>query len=91
LNTFEEEYERRMAFARGKAAQAWCGDKTRYTEMDSDLAEEFAKILVEEMYAPHLGCATTEELLSEVAARVDLDYATVRPMDYFSCTEKTQP
>jgi hypothetical protein len=33
------------SFARGVAAQAWCQSKTRHTEMDVDLAEEFALIL----------------------------------------------
>ena len=35
--------------ARGLAAQAWCSETTRFTEMDVDLAEEFAKILIREV------------------------------------------
>ena len=60
----------KMKFAREKAAQAWCAGTTRNKEMDVDLAEEFAKILVEEMYSPHLGCATTKELLDEIQTRI---------------------
>lgn len=72
-----KEYERRIVFARQEAATAWCQEKTSNKEMDAELAEEFAKILVEHMYAPHLGCATTEELLDEVKARVELKYKTI--------------
>lgn len=66
-----------MTFARMEAAQAWCAESTKHKEMDVELAEQFAKILVEHMYAPRLGCATTGELLDEVKARVDLSYSTV--------------
>lgn len=31
-----------------RAAQAWCADTTRFTEMDATLAEAFADILDEE-------------------------------------------
>ena len=31
--------------ARSLAAQAWCADATRHTEMDAHLADEFAVIL----------------------------------------------
>ncbi len=74
----ETELERRMVFARQAAARAWCAKETEKTEMDSILAEEFAKILVEYMYMPKLGCATTRELLAEITARTDdLDYKTI--------------
>ena len=73
----KEEYERRMGFAREEAAKAWCGEKAKDKEMDVDLAEEFAKILIDHMYAPHLGCATTGELLAEIMERVDLEYKTI--------------
>jgi hypothetical protein len=66
-----------MVFARQKAAQAWCTENTKFIEMNPALAEEFAKILVIDTYMPHLGCATTKELLREIAARVDLDYKTL--------------
>lgn len=69
--------EGRMRLARELAAQAWCAPKTENTEMDVDLAEAFAGILVKEMYDPHLGCATTGEMLIEIAARVDGSYKTV--------------
>ena len=67
----------KMPFARELAAQAWCKEKTRDKTMDADLAEAFAELPVKEMYDPHLGCATTEELLDEVKARVDLKYKTI--------------
>ncbi len=51
----KEEEERRMGFARQEAAKAWRGEKTKGQVMDVDLAEEFAKILVVQMYAPKLG------------------------------------
>jgi hypothetical protein len=82
VTTYQEERERRMSFMRQKAAQTWCAPETANIEMDSRLAEEFAKILLEESYASHLGCATTRELLEELTARSDLDYATVEPLLY---------
>lgn len=76
-----KEKERRMNFARQKAATAWCGKKTSGKTMDAELAEEFAKILVIEMYKPYLGCATTKELIEEIKARIEmdgkLDYKTI--------------
>ena len=73
----DEEYERRMRFARQQAGRAWATDKTSSTIIDVILAEEFAKILVDHMYESHLGCATTKELLDEIAARLPLDYKTI--------------
>ncbi|GAJ23048.1 unnamed protein product [marine sediment metagenome] len=82
----KEEHEghrdlRRMDFARQEAAQAWCKEKTRDKAMDTELAEEFAKILVKHMYAPKLGCATTREILEELKTRIEmdgkLDYKTI--------------
>ncbi len=76
-----KELERRMVFAREKAAQAWCGETTKGKTMDVELAEEFAKILVVQMYEPKLGCATTRELIEEVKTRIEmdgnLDYRTI--------------
>lgn len=69
----KKEHERRMGFARQKAAQAWCGEKTKGKTMDAELAEEFAKILVIPMYEPKLGCATTRDLLEEIKVRIELD------------------
>ena len=77
----KKEHERRMVFARQEAATAWCGKKTNKKTMDSNLAEEFAEILVKHMYAPHLGCATTGELIEELKVRMEisgeLDYKTI--------------
>ncbi|GAI92195.1 unnamed protein product [marine sediment metagenome] len=73
----KEEEERRMGFAREEAAKAWCGEITQHLIMDPELAGEFAKILVEHMYAPHLGCATTGEIIEELKARSNLEYKTV--------------
>jgi len=67
-----------MVFARMQAACAWCAPSTEHIEMNCVLAEEFAKILVKEMYAPHLGCVSTGELLQEIQSRSDLAYRTVR-------------
>lgn len=69
--------ERRLRFAREIAAQVWCRPDTSSIPMDVVLAEAFAQVLVEEMYAPHLGCATTKELIDEISARSDLSYKTV--------------
>jgi len=73
----KRELNRRMKFARQRAAQAWCDKATEKLVFDSVLAESFSKLLVEDMYAPHLGCATTGEMLEEISARVDLDYKTL--------------
>jgi hypothetical protein len=72
-----EEYDRRLVFARQEAVKAWCTEETSGKEMDVFLAEAFAKILVEHMYEPHMGCATTGELIDEIKARSNLDYKTV--------------
>lgn len=69
----KKEKERRMIFAREEAAKAWCGEKTEGLSMMPDLAEEFAKILVVHIYAPHLGCATTEMLIDEIKVRIEVD------------------
>jgi hypothetical protein len=77
----KEEEERRMGYALQEAAGAWCGDKAKDKEMDADLTEGFAKILVKHMYAPKLGCATTREILEELKVRIEmdgkLDYKTI--------------
>lgn len=72
-----EEKTRRMRFAREEAASCWCGPTTSHIPMDVVLAEAFAVKLVAQMYAPHLGCATTGELLEELKARSDLSYKTL--------------
>ena len=73
----DEELERRMVFARERVAQAWCDKETSGVEMDSRLAEAFARRLVVEMYKPNLGCATTGEILDELRARCDVNYSTI--------------
>ncbi len=77
----KEEQERRVDLAMQEAALAWCGERTRGTDMDVNLAEEFAKILVKHMYSPKLGCATTREILEELKTRIEmdgkLDYRTI--------------
>lgn len=59
-----------------KAAQAWCTPATSNRVMDPELAEAFADILDGIWNQPWLGNATTRELLTEISARVDLDYKT---------------
>lgn len=73
----EAEGRRRMEFARHRAAQIWCQPGLGQKVMDVDLAEAFARVLVVEMYEPHLGCATTGELIEELKARSDLGYKTI--------------
>lgn len=77
MNISEKEHERRMVFARQEAALPWTTPNNSHKEMDVDLAESFAEILVKHMYEPHLGCATTGKLLDEVKARVNLHYTTL--------------
>lgn len=62
-----------MVFAREEAGKAWCGKKTSKKVMDAELAEEFAKILVVQMYEPKLGCATTGRLIEEIKTRIEMD------------------
>ena len=64
-------------FARQRAARAWCKDTTKNKVMDVELCAAFAEIIEELISLPWLGNATTGELLSEIAARVDLNYKTV--------------
>jgi len=71
MSISDKEHERRMVFAREEAGKAWCGEKTIGKVMDTDLAMEFAEILVKHMHEPHLGCATTRELFAELEARQD--------------------
>lgn len=66
--------------SRQKAAQAWCTPDTSNIPMDAKLAEAFASIIEELWSQPWLGNATTEQLLDEVKARVNLSYRTVGPV-----------
>lgn len=61
------------------AAQLWCLPTTSMIEMDVRLAMAFANKLAEETSQPWLGNATTQELLDEIAARVDISYYTAQP------------
>ena len=69
---------------RGAVARGWCSRGNEYKEMDVDLAEGISKevaILFREFKEPQLGCATTEELLDEIKARIalscELNYRTI--------------
>lgn len=77
----KEEQKRRMKFAREEVGRAWCTPKTGHLQMIPDLAEELAKLLVVHMYEPHLGCASTGEIIEELKARIEidgkLDYRTI--------------
>jgi len=56
-----------------RVAQAWCKPTTSNKTMDVELAEAFAEILDSIWSKPWLGNATTDELLSEVRTRIELD------------------
>lgn len=74
-----------------KAAQAWCTERTKNIEMNSNLATAFAMILDEVWSKPWLGNATTEELIQEIRARIGyagLQYRTVETDK--ECTERVQ-
>ena len=68
----KEEKERRMVFARKEAV------KILETAMPPTLAVDplissVAEVLLPHMYAPHLGCASTLELINELIARLSED------------------
>jgi hypothetical protein len=65
-------------WAMERAAQAWCSNRTAMIPMDITLCMAFAEILEKEAIAPKLGLATTEELIDELKARVELTYSTVK-------------
>ena len=69
--------EEKMKWAREEAAKAWCCPTTAALEMNPTLAEVFSRILVKHMYEPHMGCATTGELIDEIKARSNLNYRTI--------------
>jgi len=58
------------------AEDAWTKPTTSHKIMDTELAIVFAEIIDDIWSKAWLGNATTEELLNEVAARVDLNYKT---------------
>ncbi len=75
-----DELQRRMNFALQRAAGAWCHPATSHKVMDVELTQAFAEILCEEMYATHLGCATTGQIINELRCRCDLNYKTTDPL-----------
>jgi hypothetical protein len=83
----QDKETQKMDFALQEAAKAWCGAKTSSKLMDAELAQEFANILIKHMYEPHLGCATTKELLDEIYARSNLEYSTY----YTDCDDIFNP
>lgn len=62
-----------MELSREKAVQAWGTPKNCDKPIDIDLAESFAEILNGIWSKPWLGNATTDELLSEIRARIEMD------------------
>ena len=69
-NISKKEFSIRMAFAKMKIG-------SRMPDLDKELVNKFAEILMPFMYEPHLGCATTGELIEELKARSDLEYKTI--------------
>lgn len=59
--------------ARDMAAQAWTKPKTEKLVLNQNLEEAFAEILDGVLLAPHLGCATTEDLIDELRARCEVN------------------
>ena len=63
---------------RGAVARGWCDPKNSSKVMDTDLAEaisqEVHKIFIADK-EPYLGCATTRQLIDELAARADVSQA----------------
>lgn len=58
-------------------ARGWCHSNTSDRIMDVDLAEAIAEEvlpLIQRVDAPHLGMATTGQLLAELRARIEVDY-----------------
>lgn len=60
---------------RGAVARGWCHEKNSAKVMDSDLAEAISEEISTALRAekiPYLGCATTRELIDELAARAEV-------------------
>ena len=59
----------------GAVARGWCSEKNSHKTMDSDLAtaiaSEIERLLRTDQY-PRLGCATTREMLDEIANRIEI-------------------
>ncbi len=63
----------------GAMSRAWCHSENEHKIMDTDLAlaaAEEIETLIRADKTPYLGCATTKELIDELAARADVS-ATV--------------
>jgi hypothetical protein len=70
---------------------AWQLPETSDIKMDSKLCGAFAEILDKELWEPHLGCATTKQLLDEISARSNLNYRTINDIARDICpTDKIQ-
>lgn len=63
----KDKKEEISAFAKHRAAQAWCTPETERIEMDLVLAEAFAAILDEVLSESWVGNATIRELLEELS------------------------
>lgn len=64
-----------IAEIRGAVARGWCHDKNSAKVMDTDLAEAISQEVHSLFIAdrnPYLGCATTKQLIEELAARADI-------------------
>lgn len=59
--------------SRREATRAWRKETTKNKIMDVELAEAFAEILDEVWSKPWLGNATTDELLTEIRVRIEMD------------------
>jgi hypothetical protein len=66
---------------REAVARGWCAEPNWGKVMDVDLAEAISQEVFKANVTPQLGCATTAELLVELAARAEIggyaDYKTV--------------
>ena len=70
-----------MKKCREIAAQIWCDPRVSDREMDAELAEVIAEELFK-LNKPHLGLATTDVIINELKARIEihgpgLEYRTV--------------
>ena len=72
LSKIMEKIKRPSVYSMEKSALAWCTDKTKKLVMNTDLAFVFAEILDKEN-KPNLGLATTNELIQEIKARIEMD------------------
>lgn len=61
------------SLAKEMAAQAWTKKETEKLVFNEKLAEAFAEILDGVLLAPHLGCATTGDLIDEIRARCEVN------------------